>query len=496
MALEWVKYGRLPYLGSWDQNFPGIIPIHALGILLFGNSDLGFQLISWILSTASATMLYMVTRKFQGEGVSILTAIMYALYYTQRSIYVSGQRDVFVVFFLLVSILVLLSGFEGSWRTWVIAIAGLSAGYAVFIRPTYALAFLVLAAFVFHKTKRPAAIVWFCVAGIIPFVVFIIPYFAHPGAYIGLYDAMIRFNLDVYSAYPTSLYTIRVALLNPWYIWLTALAGVFLWRHRENNSVAHSGKERVLWNYYFLILASLFLSTVVMRKFLSYQMFVFYAFLVPLSVYAVVELYRVLRRAAASYGLPRAVLPGAAFILLAVLSVKIMSLDPIVPFFRALRHGSTASFALDTAEAAYTRWQGPVSPPLDIMGEKKVVRYLQSRVPPDSAVECCTVWPGLIWRLARPTATRFTTLYPVCLPNTEGTFTSYQVRWQKEYMDSLRTVRPRYIVLVSAKKIDMLFLRTTPINLVHFIPGFSDFLARNYTMDTVIDWYVLYRRVR
>src|ERR1019366_2530731 len=38
MALAFVRFGRLPYLGSWDENFPGIIPIHAVAIVLFGNS--------------------------------------------------------------------------------------------------------------------------------------------------------------------------------------------------------------------------------------------------------------------------------------------------------------------------------------------------------------------------------------------------------------------------------------------------------------------------
>src|SRR6185312_7701875 len=44
MAVALVKGKGLPYIGSWDVNFPGIVYIHALGIALFGNTDVGFRI--------------------------------------------------------------------------------------------------------------------------------------------------------------------------------------------------------------------------------------------------------------------------------------------------------------------------------------------------------------------------------------------------------------------------------------------------------------------
>src|SRR5687768_4732197 len=42
MAYDLLQFGRMPYLGSWDQNFPGIVAIHAVVLAIFGGSDLAF----------------------------------------------------------------------------------------------------------------------------------------------------------------------------------------------------------------------------------------------------------------------------------------------------------------------------------------------------------------------------------------------------------------------------------------------------------------------
>src|SRR5205085_9736805 len=43
MGIDLHDFGRIPYIGSWDQNFPGIFYIHYLIISAFGPSDLSVR---------------------------------------------------------------------------------------------------------------------------------------------------------------------------------------------------------------------------------------------------------------------------------------------------------------------------------------------------------------------------------------------------------------------------------------------------------------------
>src|SRR5437879_2870220 len=44
MALDLVRYGRIPYISSWDNNFPGIVFLHTIGIILLGESSIAFRI--------------------------------------------------------------------------------------------------------------------------------------------------------------------------------------------------------------------------------------------------------------------------------------------------------------------------------------------------------------------------------------------------------------------------------------------------------------------
>src|SRR5580704_646395 len=50
--------GHLPYLGSWDNNFPGIVYFHALSILLFGKGYIGFRILDMLVHLGTAACIY------------------------------------------------------------------------------------------------------------------------------------------------------------------------------------------------------------------------------------------------------------------------------------------------------------------------------------------------------------------------------------------------------------------------------------------------------
>jgi hypothetical protein len=73
--------GGLPYLGSWDQNFPGILLVHAPQILILGRSQLAFHIWDVLLQLVSAIYVYRIAERLGGKRSATLAAILSALYY-------------------------------------------------------------------------------------------------------------------------------------------------------------------------------------------------------------------------------------------------------------------------------------------------------------------------------------------------------------------------------------------------------------------------------
>src|SRR5580704_12325465 len=65
-SMGWALYAYhgLPYLGSWDHNFPGIVFVHWASIALFGASDFGFRLFDYLVHIAMAGFYYRVLRNW------------------------------------------------------------------------------------------------------------------------------------------------------------------------------------------------------------------------------------------------------------------------------------------------------------------------------------------------------------------------------------------------------------------------------------------------
>src|SRR5688500_2502312 len=58
MAFAMDQGKGLPYLGSWDQNFPGVVFYHWISIKLFGASDIGFRVIDLLNRVAISLLLF------------------------------------------------------------------------------------------------------------------------------------------------------------------------------------------------------------------------------------------------------------------------------------------------------------------------------------------------------------------------------------------------------------------------------------------------------
>jgi len=94
--------------------------------------------------------------------------------------------------------------------------------------------------------------------------------------------------------------------------------------------------------------------------------------------------------------------------------------------------------------------------------------------------------PGVQWRLDRPQATRYTTLTPLTLSRTDGSFTEYQKRWQAEYVARITKFRPMFYV--AEDTIDRNGRIATP-GMLPAIPGLRPLIDRDYYLDTSIGVY-------
>jgi hypothetical protein len=122
--------------------------------------------------------------------------------------------------------------------------------------------------------------------------------------------------------------------------------------------------------------------------------------------------------------------------------------------------------------------------------EEEVTHYLNARIEPSAKVEYATLFPALKWRLRHPSATRFTTLVP--LARTPEASPDYVETWRKEFVDSIRSAKPAYILLSRSHKW-WPFVNAYADSVAHQIPGFDSELARDYELDTVIRGFELYR---
>ena len=200
MAMDLVRFGRLPYLGSWAHDFPGTIYAHWLSITIFGNSELGFRLFDLSLHLAMAWMFYSLVCRWLAPRTALLAVMLYMLHYISDGFVLAGQRDEFALFFMLLgTVLILETTGEQRWKY----LTGFGAGIALTMmftfRATYGTFPLVGLAFLQFSIRNKAALsISFMMGSACVLLALFIPYFLQTGGMEQVYLATIRYNLDIY----------------------------------------------------------------------------------------------------------------------------------------------------------------------------------------------------------------------------------------------------------------------------------------------------------
>jgi hypothetical protein len=483
MGWDLYAYGKLPYLGSWDVNFPGIVYLHALSIALMGTSDLAFRIFDVIFETATCLLFYKLLIRWFRPCFALIASIVYPLLYVSLAWRVAGQRDAFALFFLFAGLVILFNALDKPTpriAVWRLIIAGFLVASAAIIRPTYGLFSLsVMIAYFLCERRFDRKIGNFILGTMCAFAALLLPYLLSYHGLLDFYQFTILFNIDVYSKYvqPSSmfLFSLQESGQVAAAYGIAGLIAIVVMKLLKSTPSAYKIPKFVLY-LYGLLLASSIASIFVMR---TYQADHFLPLLVLLCPIIASAIYAPLLLKSRLLQLPLVVC------LMLYMSYRLYPRNLIHHYRAGLVSG------VPSLEYMYN-----IVDPDSLAGpaaEAQAVNYLKNVNPAQKPIEViCYNRPYLYVPAQLESATRFTEILPLSMRTRDGVFTSYQLEWRHEFMEGLKTKRPLFIIFTD--NLNRPFALQSPIELAKQIPGFSTLIAQSYHLDTVIRGFTFYRQ--
>jgi hypothetical protein len=467
MAWQLYKYGELPYLGSWDQNFPGVVYIHWLAITLFGNTALGFRALDALFHLANAMLLFSLVRRFLSARAAALSAVLYILYYTHDSYWLAGQRDGFAMTFVLLALWCNYRSFKYRYLA-----IGLFLGCATVIRPTFAifaLAILLLERSDLITKLRDAAPLAF--GALLIWIIQFIPYALTANGPHEYYLATIRFTADLYGghALPWSNLLLWNRAQKIYFTILFIGAVVLLIRRRSLMP-----EDARLRRFVSLMFVASALPVLVMRKFSIYHFDPLFTLLTPICAYLLLETARAFKR-----------YRHVAFLFfMALIAFRMFPRHVVKDFVKAPESaGSRLDYVYDRID--HDSLYGE-------RAERELAQYLRRHTREDERIELASIWPGAQWMAERQKASRFTTWYALAMTQ-DGKQTQYQREWQTEYVSDIRRQIPKYVVIARGPKSFLIEPKNEPWEMFFRLEGMQQLMQERYVPDTTIKGFDLYR---
>lgn len=452
--------GHLPYVGSWDQNFPGIVPIQAAGQLLFGESQLAFHIYDILLQLVGLYLVIRVGKRLHSWPAGALAALLGALYFIQAGFWMGGERDTYVTVMLFAAML-----FATNRRA-PFAVGALVA-CAFLIRPTYALYGPVFLLWYWTRRKREGLIAYI-IGCAIPILVLIAIY-AVAGGLTDLYQATILFNLRVYGGTGTVF-----SLWDPirFYVpaMLAAAYGLHVLWQREREAA--------------LLLLGLFIASVISLLSLYRHSIYHYhpamMLMIFLSAIGWIELLRKLNFRCA-------LTAGTAAILL-FFTWQTLRGNTVKHVLRGIISGNIR--ALQESYSAYEQ-----NPEFGYLVQDSVANYLKAHTHPNDVVQMFGPYSYPQYAANLLTASRFQTLHAITMRGEGAPLQDFQLRWRQEYWHDLDTKRPVYFIVCDAPPA---FRQYYGGRLGHEIlredmTEVGAWLNQHYTLETKIGAFSLYR---
>jgi hypothetical protein len=232
-------HGRIPYVDSFDQNYPGMLLIHLVSILLFGQSMFGLRLFELFWHSITCLLLASFVIKVAGKFAAVISVITYLSLYLSLGYNGTGQRDGIVVLFFLLSVYFLERYIKYHLKRSLL-FTGFCCAFAFLTRPTYGLIFALLVIWflsnkkILHKkTNNVLFDLSFIGMGFIFPIAGFLLYYLIIGKFGILWESIVSYNFSIYyeTASESLFLTIRKVYRS---ISLLAILTIFLYFLNSN----------------------------------------------------------------------------------------------------------------------------------------------------------------------------------------------------------------------------------------------------------------------
>ena len=486
MAIDLVRYGKLPYVGSWDVNFPGIVLIHSACIVLFGTSDFAFRVFDVLVNACFVLVLYRYERRWLSHRASLLGVSLYVIWYLFGGVLIFGQRDVYIGMLVVAAIDRMLEGTGAGASRRHIAMASLCLGLAVLIRPTSLIYSVILSLTIsdgdLWRLLRERGL--FIASTCVPLLLSFVPCCFVGGGLNLYYSSTILFIFDLYTKFSSDWKWLFLHAKHDYLVYgFVLIAGISLFRGRKRSP---SGVESVPSRRELLVvigsIVASFAILIVQKKFLRYQSAPGSILLIPFAAYGAERLLSMLP---ASRQRVFSLLVG---VVLVVVGCKVSVISSFVAQLPDLH----AAFL-----AAYCR----VSPDPEggKAAELRTLAYLERPENKDASIEIMAYDAHLRADLGRSNVTRYTTMHALTFRSDihrddASSHPKFQREWRQEYVRTLQTRRPEIIVML--RNVGGWYLGDLWDESLHNLAGFDELMRTSYKLDTSFGNFQVYRALR
>ncbi len=467
MGFELFRYHGLPYLSTWDSNFPGTILIHATAITLFGNSEIGLHIMDMIIQIGIIIVLYNVSRFWLNKGAALLGCVLYALFYVHGPGHTMSQKDCFATLPILLSIAAGIGAFRNERpmaRNMRMLCAGMFVGIAFWIRPTFGIFLVTPFVSLFDLRTRAGlqALAFEALGFGLILVIGLIPFALTHNGLQEIYLATIRYNYEIYSHTFSSENRSPRTWLALGFIAVWALTAFYHKRQRRQSMFRPKSRPEI--QFIIVTIVSLLLGIAVMRRFAIYHFEPFFACFMPVLAAVVWEILESFRW------------PRTGLVVVMVAALVVLYPWKLAETFFSLTH--SYSGLVDRFDKNFNAGATGAA-----------AMYIEQHSRITDAVEVASFTPAIRWRIDRPFATRFTTPQPLLTLPPNGVFTKYQMEWRREYLDNIAAPKTKFYVVENATD-----NTTSVMAIMMTLPGLSGVIEQNYRLDTIIGQYYIYAR--
>ncbi len=485
--------GHILYTQVWDPKPPMIMALYTIIASLAGPSMLAVRLfdLGWTLLTC--LLIYLLGRRLYTAPVALVAAFTFGTAYFSYSFFDLAESDGFMILPMVASVYCLVRYREApDWR-WLFG-SGLALGLAFWFKYTALVMALPLAlGLIWAAASKPRLIIRGVAIGGMGFALVTIGWLTYILA-IGAGDEFFRtFAINAeytkfgYGGSFSDAVELVVGGVFAFHIamWLLALvtgaSDISRWRNRAQRKSTAFAYSLMIWSWLLATLAAM----LAQGKFYPYQ---WLPILPPLAILAAQGFVLTLdwpgwRTALPSLrpGLLRTIL--IALMLLAISSRMIKQTVTLYPQFLAYESGQLSSYDYLRNFGGFGGSQGQSA-----LAKQMVADYIVAHTRHTDYIVAWGYVPDLYLLSQRQPISRFYYSYTLTAP-------WYPSQWQSEFLADMVVTPPTYIVIDHLDHFPFLSGHSEDsAGQLKYFPAFKQIIAKNYTLETSIEDFGIYRR--